>query len=512
VGRVDEHIATGATAIATRRVLATAAVLACSMISGTLLALATPGIGSGVFAWVAFVPLLVALLLRPNDSVFLFALPCGLLWAFAGHSWFPDVLGDALGWFLVVAVGCLYAGLIEAGVSVLRRSPRWAAALAVSLAWASIEWLRSVAPVTRDWWFVSLAQTQWRFPAALQVLSVAGVAGLSFAIMLTNAGFSIAIVRWVQHRRLDTAALAAIALPASAVTIGAVSIANQPVPTLLVAATTDWMAGHPSAFESFEDRARATFDVNAELTRLTLGSDPSPDLVVWPESYAFDADDPVHITRLASFAREAGVHLVAHAMWPPEDGEGRRAGAILFGPGGSEIGRRAKIHIAPGEGSRPGPRTFEVFETGHAAIGLAACYDFHFTDVSRELARNGADVLVFPTDDNYRQGTRFPWIHASEAPLRAAEHRVAVVTATTSGVSVVCDPHGRVLAHGGVNGRSVITSGVFTSDRRTLYTRFGDWFGVLAVMLFAANIVIAIRGHRRSLAASADTQREAAAH
>jgi apolipoprotein N-acyltransferase len=37
-----------------------------------------------------------------------------------------------------------------------------------------------------DWRFVLLVKSQWRFPLALQILSVTGFPGLSFLLMLSN--------------------------------------------------------------------------------------------------------------------------------------------------------------------------------------------------------------------------------------------------------------------------------------------------------------------------------------
>jgi apolipoprotein N-acyltransferase len=42
---------------------------------------------------------------------------------------------------------------------------------------------------------------------------------------------------------------------------------------------------------------------------------------------------------------------------------------------------------------------------------------------------------------------------------------------------------------GGVNARGVITGEVFTVEGRTLYNRFGDWFGILVSMLLAVGII-----------------------
>jgi len=45
---------------------------------------------------------------------------------------------------------------------------------------------------------------------------------------------------------------------------------------------------------------------------------------------------------------------------------------------------------------------------------------------------------------------------------------------TTTGISIIVDPYGRVSVMGGVNKREIIIEEIFTTEERTIYTRFGD--------------------------------------
>jgi apolipoprotein N-acyltransferase len=191
-----------------------------SALSGVLMALSMPNFNLWPLAWIALVPLLTALFLRPPGPTFLYVLPCTLLWWLAAHIWFPQVLGPVLGWFLVAVGGLFYAGLIELGLSVWRKGPDYLKLLALPVAWTSLEWLRSVAPVTRDWWFILLAQSQWNFPPALQVSSITGWPGLSFTIMLANTGLALLLAHLIRRRRLSGYAVTGVAASALVVVLG----------------------------------------------------------------------------------------------------------------------------------------------------------------------------------------------------------------------------------------------------------------------------------------------------
>jgi apolipoprotein N-acyltransferase len=462
-----------------------------SVLSGVLMALSMPNFNLWPLAWFGLVPLLTALHLRPPGQTFLYVLPCTLLWWLAAHIWYPDVLGLVLGWFLVGISGLFYAALIELGLSVCLRGPDYMKLLALPVTWTSLEWLRSVVPVTRDWWFVLLAQSQWNFPPALQILSITGWPGLSFTVMLANAGFALLLAHLIRRRRLNGSAAIAVAASTLVVVLGAACLPSSPEETISVLATTEWIHPADRHWASRDERCEVKFHINAELTRQAMDGGEHPAFVLWPENFASYLTNETHIERLASFAAELKVHLVAHMLCPVENStEEFHNGVILLDPNGEEVGRQTKIHQAPWEWTIPGPAEYPVFPTTHGTVGLGVCLDYHYTDVVRNLALNGARIVFMPTWDDYNHSRWFPGVHASDVPFRAVENRVAVATSTTSGISTICDPYGRVIAQGEINTRGVIVGDVFTVDGPTPYTQFGDWFGILTTISLGGIIIL----------------------
>jgi apolipoprotein N-acyltransferase len=472
--------------------------LGLSVLSGFLMALSVPNFNLWPLAWIGLVPLLTALYLGSPGPTFHYVLPCTLLWCLASHIWYPDVLGPVLGWFLAVISGLLYATLIELGLWFWRKGPDYLKLLALPVTWTSLEWLRSVLPVTRDWWFVLLAQTQWNFPPALQIVSITGWPGLSFTIMLANAGFALLLVRLIRGQGLSGPGAVAVLTSGLVVALGAAFLPTPPKETIPILATTDWIPPADRRWASKQERCDAKFAVSAELTRQAMDGGERPAFVVWPENFASYSTNRTHWERLGNLAAELNVHLVAHMLFPVEDSaEEFHNGVILAGPNGEEVGRQTKIHQAPWEWTVPGPAEYPVFPTAHGKVGLGVCLDYHYTDVVRNLARNGARIVFMPTWDDYNHSRWFPGVHAADVPLRAVENHVAVATGTTSGISTICDPYGRVIAQGEVNKRGVIVGEVFTVDRPTLYTRFGDWFAVLTTITLGGAIVVRLGASSR---------------
>lgn len=367
-------------------------------------------------------------------------------------------------------------------------------------------WLLSIAPVARDWWIVHLATSQWQFPPALQVLSLTGFPGLSFVIMPANVALATLLIGVLRRHKPRVSALAALAVPIIIVAWGAIIIPGAvPADTFAIAATVDMVnqdseihaLGESSdvGYADTPEMSQAIFDVNAELSR-QVNTTASPAFVVWPENEFADIDDTVMLDQLKGLAQELGVYIVADVVWHVPDG--LYDTALMVGPNGQEVGRRAKIHIAPGEGAEfiQGPKDYPVFDTPYGKVGIAVCWDRHHTDVLRNLAKNGARIVLIPVDDDFN--TRwFPAFHAADSVFRAVENRLAMGLGTTCGISQVIDPFGRMTARSNLYTREVIAGSAFTMDEQTLYTRLGDWFGILISVLFGIVVVWGMVSGRR---------------
>ena len=103
--------------------------------------------------------------------------------------------------------------------------------------------------------------------------------------------------------------------------------------------------------------------------------------------------------------------------------------------------------------------------------------------------------MLMPVDDDFNHSRWFPAFHASDSVFRAVENRVSFGLGSTSGISLVVDPYGRVTAESSINERAAIIGKAFTVSGTTCYTRFGDWFGWLMVIGVVAMVgtVVSIR-------------------
>lgn len=484
-----------------------------STLSGVLLVASMPGYDIPFLGWIALIPMLVVVMTVPAKQRFLLALPFSLVFSIGVHRWYPHIFPPTLGYFLIIAVGTFYAGIIQLGVWIQSRIPSALKLLAIPMTWSAVEFVKFIAPVVEDWWFVLLAKSQWRFLAALQILSVTGFPGLSFLVMLANVALAFLVIRLLGIRNQETGELdslpskvssAGLGLVSLVLVLGALSIPEPPSDTFTIAALTDMVNQDPDILSTSEfaaedfgtsanspETSQAIFDINAALTRQVAAQQPT--FIVWSENEFADADDPQFIDQLKGLAVETGSYIVADVVWYASTG--MHDTAMMVSPTGDEVGRRAKINITEGEqeaGFVPGPREYFVFETPHGKVGLGVCWDRHRLFITRELARSGAQIVLMTGDDDFDGTPWFPPFHASDGIFRAVENRVASGLGTINGLSLVVDPFGRIVAEGAINERGVIVGEVFSAPGGTLYTRWGDWFGWLMVVGWVGMIGLAV--------------------
>jgi predicted amidohydrolase len=155
--------------------------------------------------------------------------------------------------------------------------------------------------------------------------------------------------------------------------------------------------------------------------------------------------------RLAGWCRERGAFACAGLA--EADGDAVYNSAVLLGPHGLR-GVYRKTHLFWREKDLfdvPGDDMFEVYDIGHARVGMMVCFDWIFPEVARILALRGAQIILHPAN--------LVLPHCPAAMVtRCLENRVFAVTADRTGTedrwdqemtfigrSQIVNPHGEVL-------------------------------------------------------------------
>jgi apolipoprotein N-acyltransferase len=529
-------------------------------LSSCLQVLIFPLPGLYVLSWVAFAPLILALLrARPAGALevkgavklqaatpgqaFLLGYASGILW-FAGTCyWIYDTMHDHGGLSVSAAalalfLFCLYLGLYSGffGLLVaLAAGPgrdRRRALIAAPFFWVAVELART--RVTGFPWDL-LGTAQVDNISLSRITTWTGVYGVSFEIMLVNVAVAAAFL--VPRRKRAPLLLASFA---AAAVLQAGRLVDAPPMTADHAAVLvqenvpvdeNWTR------EIFQRTLRDLSDLSVQADTARASSEGAtgaasgrPDLIVWPESPApFFTTDPLFRDPVSDMARATHNWVVTGAIGSVPAMNGGSASQIfnsaaLISPAGEWLGRYDKVHLVPFGEYLPFPRLFafaggltkEVGEFQHGTsrtplvagdlpLGVFICYESVFPDEVRQFANNGAQVFVNLSNDGWYGDSGAYAQHLNQTRMRAIENQRWVLSATDTGVTASIDPYGRAVASLPRKRRGALIAPYGLTSGTTFYTRHGDWFAWLCAIISAGALVTrlvvptaAVRGMDRS--------------
>ena len=483
--------------------------------SGVLLALAFPEPHWGWLAWVALVPLLMVALDAKPAAAFGWGFLQGLVfysitleWLFGffrsyGQMTIPASVG-VLG--LLVIMMSLYTGAYALGVRAMRRSGvAWALAVSPFL-WTGLELLRTRMPVLGFPWNL-LGYSVSSNIGLVQLTALTGIYGLSFVV----AGYN-ALVLWAwRERRGNPMAIWAAATIALAVVIIAggwlvpmpegrntahlVQLNLQPE----VSFPANWEQLHAAQLQAFDDLSIAA-------------GRSAPGLVVWPEAPApFSMQDPSFAARAKRIAGESqSDFLVGIDRWTFPRGKPAEASnsAVMLDPAGNVVFHYDKMHLVPfgeyvpwrryltfarnligGIGDFTPGKVREVGQLPGGKFGVFICYEAIFPNEVRQFADRGAGLLINISDDGWYGRTEALEQHLNMARVRAVENRRWLLRDTNTGITAAIDPYGRIRARLPAETPAALTVRYNFRSGRTLYTRWGDWWAQLALLVALAALV-----------------------
>jgi apolipoprotein N-acyltransferase len=494
--------------------------------SGCLWFIACPPFDLSILAWVAAVPMLLAIDRAPNLRTALFlGWWAGVVETGGGFYWlidfthrfaeFPWAAG-ALVLLLFSASRALIFLLFTAVVYGIRRRRNLPMAVLAPLAMVGCEFVIPQVFTCGQW--VSQA---WH-PLVIQIAELTGPWGVTALLMLVNGAL---LDLCVDARAARYTVPAAVALLAAALIFGAVRMRQVDAdigraPRLSIGLV---QPNYPYANDTELSRDEAVRQLTALQEQSRRLERAGAQLAVWSEgSYPvalgrdFNMDYPPE--SLGMIRRDIAIPLIVGTDTYDPDRDKLFNSALLLDTAGRVTGRYDKVRLlafgeyVPGADTFPwlrkllpatgrftpgaGPRLMAFPAPGGQIwqLGPVICYEDLLPDFLRELGRLHPDVLVNLTVDSWYGAFSEPWEHLALSVFSTVELRVALVRAVNSGVSVLVDPNGRLLEKTYANdpyrepraADGIVVSVPKMTGGRTLYVAWGDWFAYLCVAAAAA--------------------------
>ena len=491
-----------------------------AVVSGVLYALAFPDYSQGWLAFVAFVPLLVALLhARRGWSAFalgwLSQFVAWLLmvpWVIRVMSHYGGLpLGAGIAIFAAMAaILGLYGGAFGWIVYRLRLGHAFHRWLAVPLAWAAVEYGRTYLLTGFPWNLLITSVID--YTSFAQFSRVAGPYLVGAMIV-----FPSVVIAWLVTQRVPSSAR--VLVIGGALIVLFVWWASGLVATKLIVRPN----GEPPATaallqpnisqEMRWDQENALRIYQQMIAMTERAADAGATIVIWPESTVplaftsneFFRNDIERISAerhidviLGSVAEDPGnANRIWNSAFLVSNGKtAARYDKIRLVPFGEYVPLRKMLFFAEKMVHAVGEFSFGNNDrplAGRFSYGPAICYEIVFPQVARTQVRNGADVLVTITNDAWFTGSSAPRQHLNPARIRAIETDRFLLRAATTGISAFIDPSGQVIEQLPMGKQGIIYAKFQPRRTKTPYVRFGDWFAWVAILVTIVAMVVVRR-------------------
>ncbi|HMH87160.1 MAG TPA: apolipoprotein N-acyltransferase [Steroidobacteraceae bacterium] len=514
------------------------AALALSTLSGCLWFLAVTPFDFSALAWIAAIPMFMAIERAGSFRRALFlGWWAGLIETAGGFYWLIDVMrrfadfpwvGAALVFLLFCATRAIIFLLFTAAVCAIRKRVQVPMALLGPIVMVSCELVVPQLFPCGQW--ISQA---WH-PLVIQVSELTGPFGVTALLMMVNgAAYDLTVnMRAGRYPAIASAALLAAALIFGGVRMHQIDEVAAHSPRLKVglvqpnfAYTIDGEFSRDEALRqltALQEQSRRLEREGAEALVWSEGSFP----VAVPRDFSADFAPG----SLAMIRRGFAIPTVIGAEMYDATRQDAFNSAILLDKNGKVAGRYDKVRLlAFGEyipgidafpwlrklmpagagrftaGGGPGVISLQGPDANVWQLGPVICYEDILPAFLRRVGQLHPNLLVNLTSDSWFGADTEPWEHLALAVFASVELRVSMVRAVNSGVSALIDPNGRVLQKTYADdpyrhpraADGVVVSTALMPGAHTVFVAVGNLFAYLCLAGTLVMLMVTWRRRRR---------------
>lgn len=392
---------------------------------------------------------------------------------------------------------------------------RWGP-LAVPFVWVALELARAHLFTGYPWLLLGYALTD--YPSLARLARWTGVYGLSFLLVSFNVAW-VWLWEWRTTRKEKAAPVFLGVLLAGTLllflTAPAETYREDQTAFLVQTNIPQEVGREPWTFEA----QRPLLERLETLTASAVGRQDPPALVVWPEMPAsfYFHDDSFSRPYMEGIARRTNSHFLSGivAFVPGSERTQPLNSNVLLDPSGRLLSQYDKIHLVPfGEyiplkqwlgfaetltaeaGDFVAGTRFVVTKLPGGRVSALICYEAIFPELSRRFVEEGAEGLVNISNDGWFGSSGARYQHLLMARMRAIENARFLLRATNTGITVVIRPDGQIASEIPPDRPGVLEARWGFENRRTLYSRYGDWFAYFACLVSVIGL-LAARGRAR---------------
>lgn len=506
-----------------------------TLLSGLFHVLLFPQFSYSFLAWFALVPLFLALNRKKLFSSFLLGMLFGMI-SFLGilHWLYPTVihyfqrppLFGAL--FLLLGIllpaGIIY-GLFALSYSYIHLRAKKICWVAIPSLWVSVEWLRS-HPLTGIPPWELLGHSQYEILPLIQISDITGVYGISFMIVAVNYLLARIMIHSLETKRFKFAEVIDFQFIFTSILLsifllyGYHRINSFKSPYIGKTLHVSVIQGNiKSRYRWKNIYYGRNLGKYLKMTNEALKN--QTDLIVWPENAVdfYLERESYYLTLIQNLLTQTNAYLVLGGPRYEEREEKDKAfynSSYLFSPISGISGVYDKIRLLPMSEYNPleminlynaatrFPSKFSpgdklsVFEIPKGKFSITICYEIIYPDLIRKFVNRGAQFLINLSNDSWLGSGPGPYQHLSIALFRAVENRTYLVRATSTGISAIIDPLGRIIRASSLFESSILQEDIRLKTETTLYTEWGELFAYLCILTTLISLIYSVCLKRNS--------------
>jgi apolipoprotein N-acyltransferase len=267
------------------------------------------------------------------------------------------------------------------------------------------------------------------------------------------------------------------------------------------------------------------------LTRQAMQMEPKPEVIIWPET-AYPTAFRKPRSSLEYYLESRIENLIQEIRTPLLFGgydtdrhndynsffflspEGNletyhKNILLLFGeyiPGADFIPLIKQMFPQVGNfGRGAGPEVLEI-PTAHSKpdgrkirVQPAICYEILFPNFILEATQRGSEAIFNITNDSWFGSWGEPQLHLALSTFRAIETRLPILRSTNTGISALILPTGEIKEQTEIGKQAILNVFVpITTPVFTLIKAWGDWFGVLCVVISCISLLFQFNIKKRA--------------
>ncbi len=472
------------------------------ILSGFLTGLSHHPLSMGFLSWFSLVPFFLALYSFTNYKRVIFASSLfGYTYTLTQIYWLAFNIGTTPTINKIILLSTsLYLTLFHIlfGLCVFRaknKSP-WVGIWSIPFLWVSVEYIRSLGLLGFPW--VSIGNSMTDFILPIQIVEYTAIYGVSFWIVLIN----VSIVHWLKYRQNYNIIIILVTFSIPFM-IGKYLIKNHlDYPNNsginITSIQPNIHLNDKHGVSPLENVEKIISITNEYITDTT-------NLLVWPETAVNTFINKNSRTEkiLKNFLNYKKFDLLTGF---PESEKSERGNFYFNSIGQFDsnglIESYQKIHPVPvaehiplssifpslkkiniGQANWEIGKNYTVFNTDNFLYSGVICYESTYPSLVRKFIKKGAQFLLVLVNDGWYETAPEPQQHANQSIFRAIENRRTIVRTANTGISMVILPSGKIVERSLLNQKTGFTEKVYPNKDLTFYTKYGDIFCMIVLLI-----------------------------